>query len=334
VSNKLLSILLLITVFGCTAIRMRESEDHKQAETQIKEKIILEIKEKKPFVTKEKQQKFCGLINQYFKKYKWGNSYCEREAWQSESNSVLGTPLVWSVYGENTEKNTETTLILCGVHGDEVTPIKFCFDVINHLRGSIKEEVDQSLAFQKDFEGKRVIIVPVVNPDSFFKRRPTRTNANGVDINRNLPTKDFTKSAVRVWKERYRSDKRRNPGVTAMSEPESRFQVELIKKFGPQKIISVHAPLTMLDYDGPVSENSGGEIGSRANQLLITMSEQARGYRIKNYPFFPGSLGNYAGNERSIPTFTLELPTSDPSKTRHYWALFKDSIHSAMTHQF
>jgi len=275
------------------------------------------------------KKKFCSLINKSFRRYRWGKSDCEDEKWLSQSNSVLGTPLVWTEYGDKTK--AETTLIMCGVHGDEITPVKFCFDIIKHLK-SVGLHGHKDKHFNKDLVGRRVIVVPVANPDSFFKKRPTRTNANGVDVNRNLPTKDFDKKALSLWKSRYRSDKRRYPGKKSMSEPESLFQVELIKRFNPKKIISVHSPLTMLDYDGPANENSGGVVGSSANELLIAMSEEASGYRIKNYPFFPGSLGNYAGNERQIPTFTLELPTSDPSKSRAYWKRFKGAIHAAMTH--
>ena len=118
-----------------------------------------------------------------------------------------------------------------------------------------------------------------------------------------------------------------------MSEPETVFQVKLIDMFRPDKIISVHAPLTMLDYDGPVDLSSGGSVGPRANQLLIQMSQGAQGYRIKNYPFFPGSLGNYAGNERNIPTYTLELPSSDNRLHKVYWDRFKPSIYSAVMHK-
>ena len=35
-----------------------------------------------------------------------------------------------------------------------------------------------------------------------------------------------------------------------MSEQETYFQVNLIKRYMPSKIISVHAPLTIIDYDG------------------------------------------------------------------------------------
>ena len=171
-------------------------------------------------------------------------------------------------------------------------------------------------------------IAPLVTPDSFFKRWPTRTNHNGIDVNRNFPTKDWAKDAMRIWKHRYRSDPRRYPGERPLSEHETVFQVNLIKRYKPSKIISVHAPLTIIDYDGP--EHGGLFSASKANNLLIQMSKKAKGYRIKNYPFFPGSLGNYAGNERKIPTYTLELPSSDYTKHKRYWKLFKDSVSHAI----
>lgn len=280
--------------------------------------------------------KYCEKLQKSFTKYGWGKMDCESHPWQFVRTSVNGDPLLWRTFGTKAPEGneTETTIIMCGVHGDEITPIKFCFDTIQYLnqvsQGKITDPHTQKLA---SLEGKQVIVAPLVNPDSYFKRRPTRTNANGVDVNRNFPTKDFQKSAYKSWVNRYGKDKRRFPGHKPMSEPETIFQVNLIYRYKPNKIISVHAPLTMLDYDGPASEHTGGIVGSKANELLITMSEQAKGYRIKNYPFFPGSLGNFAGNERNIPTFTLELPTSDPAKTTAYWKLFKDSIHSAVMHE-
>lgn len=279
---------------------------------------------------------YCKKLQKTFTKYGWGQSACETYPWKFVRTSVNGDPLLWRTFGRYSDQpdKTETTLIMCGVHGDEITPIKFCFDVIDHLekvsRGEVKDKKANKFA---NLEGKYVIVAPLVNPDSYFKRKPTRTNANGVDVNRNLPTKDFKKKAISMWKNYYGSDKRRFPGQKAMSEPETIFQVNLIYRYQPDKIISVHSPLTMLDYDGPASAHTGGMVGSRANQLLIKMSEEAKGYRIKNYPFFPGSLGNYAGNERNIPTYTLELPTSNPAKSATYWRLFKTSIHEAIMHE-
>ena len=276
---------------------------------------------------------YCQKMDKSFKRYGWGKSDCMNMHWRFHRESVNGNILAWQTFGEFNKDHTqvETTLIMCGIHGDEITPIKFCFDVINYLNSIKKGEiVDDVTAEVANLKGKYVVVAPLVNPDSYFKKRPTRTNANGVDVNRNFPTRDFKKLALKRWEDRYRKDKRRYPGVKANSEPETKFQVNLIYRYHPDKIISVHSPLTMLDYDGPASIHTGGLVGSKANELLIQMSEQAKGYRIKNYPFFPGSLGNYAGNERNIPTYTLELPTSDASKVKSYWKLFKSSVHAAI----
>ena len=120
--------------------------------------------------------------------------------------------------------------------------------------------------------GNLVVIAPIVSPDSFFKKRPTRTNARGVDVNRNFPTSDWNKKAISLWKKRYRKDRRRFPGHHSLSEQETRFQVNIIRSYLHNKVISVHAPLTLLDYDGPAFNRPAGQI---AKQLLIKMSDKA-----------------------------------------------------------
>lgn len=277
---------------------------------------------------------FCHKLDARFKKYNWDQSHCDSYSWVHIRNSVLGDPLTWTVFGDASDeekptfKDKDVSIIMCGVHGDEITPIKFCFDIMAYLKASY---ADPELR-EKEFHNKVVIVVPLVSPDSFFKLKPTRVNAHGVDVNRNFPTKDWARNARRLWISNFRKDKRRNPGQKANSEPEVVFQMNLIKRYGPDKIISVHSPLTMLDYDGPNTVVEGFVDGNRAQELLIQMSKDASDYKIVNYPFFPGSLGNWAGKERDIPTYTLELPTSDPAKTDQYWKLFKSAIHKAITH--
>jgi len=276
---------------------------------------------------------FCSKLDDRFKKYGWEKSDCESYSWLTYRNSVLGDPLTWTVFGDASDeekpsfKQKDVSIVMCGVHGDEITPIKFCFDIMNYLRATYSDP-----KFKDEFANKIVIVAPLVNPDSFFKARPTRVNARGVDVNRNFPTKDWTRDARKLWISHFKKDKRRNPGVTASSEPEVVFQMNLVKRYGPDKIISVHSPLTMLDYDGPNAIVDGFVDGAKAHELLIQMSKDAADYKIENYPFFPGSLGNWAGKERDIPTYTLELPTSDPAKSTQYWKLFKTAIHKAIAH--
>jgi protein MpaA len=280
-------------------------------------------KKTEQYITKFKEntskvQRYCARLDKYFAKYEWGKSRCDDYSWNHVRNSFHGNPIVWFVFGQESKTvKKNITFIECGVHGDEITPVKFCYDLLEDLKNNPQMIGADNL----------VIIAPLVTPDSFFKKKPTRTNARGVDVNRNFPTKDWNKNALKLWKTRYKSDKRRFPGNKALSEQETIFQVNIIKRYKPNKVISIHAPLTLLDYDGP---HFTRENGKAAKQLLVTMSDKAGKYKVSNYPFFTGSLGNWSGNERDIPTYTLELPNSDWHKTDRYYKLFRDAIHHAI----
>ena len=148
--------------------------------------------------------RYCDKMDQSFKKYGWGDSGCRLYSWLHVRNSVLGDPLPWVVFGSesnNITQGRETTIILCGIHGDEITPVKFCFDILSHIKAN-----------QELYQNRTVVVAPLVNPDSFFKKRPTRTNARKVDINRNFPTKDWPLKALKYWSTRYAKDPRRYPG--------------------------------------------------------------------------------------------------------------------------
>tara|TARA_B100001971_G_C18268046_1_gene596654 strand:+ start:93794 stop:94891 length:1098 start_codon:yes stop_codon:yes gene_type:complete len=289
-----------------------------QQDKVINEKDILP----KEYITKTEEnspavKEYCDKTNEYFAKYNWGKSHCHDFTWHHVRDSYWGNPIAWYVFGNEEEtEHQNVTLIMCGVHGDEITPIKFCYDLMMDLKSN-PQIIGDNL----------IIIAPLVTPDSFFRKKPTRTNARGVDINRNFPTQDWAKNAIKLWKTRYGSDKRRFPGKYALSEQETIFSVNIINLYKPQKIISVHAPLTLLDYDGPSFSQSEGKA---AKQLLVQMSNKAGKYKISNYPFFTGSLGNWAGNERNIPTYTLELPNSDWNKTDTYYKMFRTALHHAI----
>jgi protein MpaA len=275
---------------------------------------------KAPYPLTEPVKKYCENLGTKFSAYKWGEVGCENFNWNHVRNSNLGTPLIWTVFGDENSLTAKenTTLILCGVHGDEITPVKFCWDLLNEFKNN------------HTFQDKLIVVAPLVAPDSFFINKPTRTNGRGVDVNRNFPTTDWRSDAVKLWKRNLKSDKRKFPGHSSASEQETIFQMNLILRYKPNKVISVHAPLTLLDYDGPSLK---ADAGKTASMLLEQMSEKASGYKVSNYPVFPGSLGNWAGKEKHIPTYTLELPNSNPAETDKFWTLFKDAVIYAVDHK-
>ncbi len=207
--------------------------------------------------------------------------------------------LPWKVVGYSEEQNPiyllevgsgqDTVLIFGAFHGDE----QVGFHLVVQLAETLYKAPEQINA--------HVVLVPVVNPDGLLKGK--RTNANGVDINRNFPTEDWT--PVYTKKKYY-------PGPEPASEKETQLVVGLIERYKPDRIVSIHADLRMNNYNGPAKELA--EAMARYNGYPITGDV--------GYPT-PGSFGTFAGIELKIPLITLELPPTgiDESWKQNFKAL-------------
>ena len=139
------------------------------------------------------------------------------------------------------------------------------------------------------------IFIPCLNPDGMQLKQ--RTNANGVDLNRNFPTKNWGEDTSKAGS---------NPenyfgGKSPASEIETQFVVDVIEKYKPELIITLHAPYKIVNYDGPAEE-----IAEEISKIIGYPVEASIGYPT------PGSFGTYCGVERNIPTITLELDEEIP----------------------
>ena len=140
---------------------------------------------------------------------------------------------------------------------------------------------------------KKLLFIPCLNPDGM--QLGQRTNANGVDLNRNFPTKN--------WGENHGDNATCDDAETAYyggtsggSEIETQFLIDTISEFKPNKILTLHAPYKVVNYDGPAKE-----LAEKISTIINYPVEASIGYPT------PGSFGTYAGVERQIPTITLEL---------------------------
>jgi protein MpaA len=267
-------------------------------------------------------KKLMAELKEANKKAKWNESIYNLDGWRVWGKSVKGRPLIYYVCGEH---NKNTTLMISSVHGDEITPVYYGFRLVSWAKG----EPDLC-------RDNRVVIAPLVNPDGYLADKIQRTNANGVDLNRNFPTKDFEAQAVKIWKTELKADPRRNPGSAGGSEPETKFQEWLIEEFKPSKILTVHSPLNFYDYDGPEHEGMKAftkEYVKSCNELRGVVKRASENYNFSRYGYFPGSLGNFAGKERGIPTLTLELPTVDAAKAKSYFERLKNGTHALVTYK-
>jgi len=200
--------------------------------------------------------------------------------------SVKGRPLVAHRYGA---ESNNVTVVFFAFHGNEpgsVTVGRLLMEYLNN--------------HTEAYAGARVYVVPQMNPDGV--RAGTRTNARGVDLNRNFPY---------GWSPAKRAD-RYNPGPRPLSEPESQAASRLIKGTGARKVLSIHAPLKMLNYTG--------ETGRRMAELMrdcgLPVADDV-GYAT------PGSFGDYCGKELGIGIVTVELSNQDG---RAWWPRLRPGI--------
>ncbi|MCB0422733.1 MAG: DUF2817 domain-containing protein [Bdellovibrionales bacterium] len=182
--------------------------------------------------------------------------------------SSLGLPILGYQFGNAGPR----VLILGGVHGNE-------WEGIVAAQGLLKRFFE-SFTYSLD-----LTIVPVFNPDGAMHGQ--RKNANGVDLNRNLPTNDWT---AEVAKEDY------YPGIEPNSEPENQALTRWVQEKKPQLVISLHSWNPLLNVNGGCKPEA--EVIASLTRYKI---EESIGYPT------PGCLGTYCGLERDMPTLTYEL---------------------------
>jgi len=250
-------------------------------------------------------KQYLDILQKQNSLYGWTDIDLEEIPWEYYRTTKSRHPLMFVHFGKNTGN---CILFLGGVHGDELPTVYFMFKLARYVKDN-----------PALFKDKCIVIAPLVNPDGFLSASPARVNANGVDINRNFPTRDWQANAMRQWISKTKKNRRYYPGAKPSSEQETLFQVALIKKFKPQKILSAHSPLNFYDYDGPSSD---------LNSFEKWMEQVCRevDHPLKKFRYYPGSLGNYAGHERNIFTLTLEMPSSNCRRGLEYFRKFQPSI--------
>ena len=197
----------------------------------------------------------------------------------SASYSENNNPLLIKEYPPLAQRNPQARILLLGgIHGDEYSSVTIMFKWMTIL------DKHHSGLFHWQ-------VAPLVNPDGLLRPKSQRMNANGVDLNRNFLNGVDDNAGLEYWRQRTHSDPRRYPGEKPMSEKETRWMHQLITDFQPDAIVAVHAPYGIVDFDGPPEPPT--HLGPLHLHLLGT---------------YPGSLGNFAGEQLGIPVITVELP--------------------------
>jgi predicted deacylase len=138
-------------------------------------------------------------------------------------------------------------------------------------------------------------LVADMNPDGSARR--SRTNAAGVDLNRNWPASNFKISKAN--------------GKAPLSEPETAAIHADIAAFDPHVIVVLHSARNgpFVNYDGPPAAAALADRFSSAARRAG--DPRWRTVADMGYPT-PGSMGSYFGDDRGLPILTIEFRRTDP----------------------
>ncbi len=176
------------------------------------------------------------------------------------------------IFGYEFGNHGPEVLMLGGVHGNEPEGVI----AAKGLKAKFLDSFDFSL---------KITLIPEFNIDGILRK--SRLNGNEVDLNRNLPTKDWNPEKL---------NKKYPPGKKANSESENQALVKLIDQKNFRFIWSLHSWKPLLNVNGNCHPEC--EV---VHQLTHYPIEESIGYPT------PGCLGTYAGLERKIPTITYEI---------------------------
>ena len=171
------------------------------------------------------------------------------------------------------------------IFGNKISPKVFVIGVFHGDEPQGKYLIENYLSVKPN---TNLLMLPCLN--QYGLDNNTRVNANGVDLNRNYPTKN--------WELTERNEF--FGGIAPASEKETQFVIDLVKKFSPQIILTLHAPYKVVNYDGD-KDGKYKNILEKISKIMKYPLEPSIGYPT------PGSFGTWAGVERDILTITLEL---------------------------
>ena len=189
-------------------------------------------------------------------------------------HSAQGRPIRAFRYGDST--SPRKILIVGCIHGTECAGLAITRALIDNPTG-VRDDL---------------WIIQNLNPDGLALRQ--RTNAHGVDLNRNFP-RDWTATAPGGPE---------YPGPRPLSEPEARVASDLINRIRPQLTIWFHQPVDIVRAYG-----ASIPVAKRFARLV--------GLPFRKLPWLPGTAPNWQNHRYPGTTsFVVELPIGSLTPTQ------------------
>ena len=258
--------------------------------------------------------------------------------WVQLGRSALDNHIVGVCLGDGDFTKPEL-LYLSGVHSMEFVAPAMNLALLRHIAGQGKDSPTGRF-----LERCNVWFLPVLNPDGYLKvqkklaaRKPmiyARTNANGVDINRNFPTGFYENTLTLFAGSPFRVSPYHR-GKEPCSEPESRVFRDFILNRNFRISMDFHSFGNLISYpygyshkecrDAETFREIGREMVQRQKQLKYKLQPLHKLYKVS------GDIGDWLYDECRILAYCMEIGSLGFSlENRHtainpfYWANPRD----------
>lgn len=240
-----------------------------------------------------------GLISKY--------DIVSNTTWSYTSRTTCHTTTVYgySVRGRalvayNFGSGGAVTLYVGAIHGNESSSSGLMRAWVDHL------EANPGL-----YAGRRIVVIPTINPDGLAWG--TRTNARGVNLNRNFPTNDWQKDIDDT--DGYHAG---GGGSAPLSEPEAKALATFTINLRPRLLLSFHAVGSLVTGDvGGYSAGYAAKYASMVGYRNATGQSGTFDYSIT------GAYEDWTYTKQAIPSMVIELGSYGYYSFAHHQAALR-----------
>ncbi len=218
--------------------------------------------------------------------------------------SVNGRSITAYTFGSG----AKTVVFVGGLHGTERSSV--------HTLEAWIDELETNYA---DIPSNVTVrVIPNASPDSYATW--SRTNANGVDLNRNFPSADWVSDVYQPGSVELAG----GGGDEPLSEPESAALAAYISNTGPSLVLTYHAVARAVISNG--SGNSHQLAQTYASHAGYSVGTAATEDAIFAYPT-TGEFETWLHDTMGIPTLLVENATTSSNEIASHrsamWAMLK-----------
>lgn len=215
------------------------------------------------------------------------------ESWQLLCRSVEQRAVEYRQFGDGEQQ----ILVVGPLDGDEPAGVELLQRLVEHLD-----------RFPRRLTGVTVTVVRDPNPDG--RLRGARTNARGVRLDMNFPTRQWRKVPLA---DRWLS------GRTPESEPETRALIELLDDLKPRRVVILEATRREAELRySRAAEAVARQMATESDVTPIAWDAAAA----------PASFATYTCNDRNLPTVVFRVPAA--ADVEYNWTNFKRALLAAL----